>query len=470
MASFLRQLVASARIRNEEAGLDLCYVAHNIIVTSGPSSTWPQVAYRTPLKELLAFLDAKHGPDKWAVWEFRAEGTGYPDEEVRGRVWHYPWPDHHPPPFALLPLILASMRNWLKSGDAEGRVAVVHCKAGQGRSGTVSCSYLISEEGWNLEDAMARFTERRMRQGFGEGISIRSQRRWVGYVDRWARHGKFYLERQIEVVEIHCWGLRSGVTVAVSGYVEDGKVIKTVHQFRGEEQLTLRDEAKESNAFANVVFDVLGHKKSVSRRPSATAPGRASTPDGQTKAHEDLNCEREDGNGADVVFKPAPRVILPSNEIKIDCDHRGNSTLGGFSMTTSVAYVWFNAFFEGNGPESNGKPDDSGVFEIGWDAMDGIKGTTRKGARGFDRVAVVWKAAAPEGDEESRPTVVRQPNEGEIVPQAEPADWQGADSSVVSDQLPAGKNQAPIASRESPGPSNGQAKEEEKHGPPEDLA
>jgi len=128
----LRQIVASPRARHAEAGLDLCYVADNIVATSGPGASYPQVAYRNPLKDLVKFLDSKHG-DQWAIWEFRAEGTGYPDSEVYNRVRHYPWPDHHPPPFNLVPLIMASMRNWLKGGDAQGkdRVAVVTAKLGK---------------------------------------------------------------------------------------------------------------------------------------------------------------------------------------------------------------------------------------------------------------------------------------------------------------------------------------------------
>src|SRR5690242_21019320 len=79
---------------------------------------------------------------------------------------------------------MASMRNWLKA--KEGRVVVVHCKAGKGRSGTASCSYLVSEEGWPMEKALQRFTERRMRPGMGyKGVSIPSQLRWLTYVDRW---------------------------------------------------------------------------------------------------------------------------------------------------------------------------------------------------------------------------------------------------------------------------------------------
>jgi protein-tyrosine phosphatase len=181
-----------------------------VIATSGPSGTYPQRAYRNPLDSLVKFLDSKHGED-WAIWEFRAEGTGYPDSEVYNRVYHYPFPDHHPPPFALIPNIMASMRNWLH--EKEGRVVVVHCKAGKGRSGTASCSYLISEEGWAIHKALNRFTERRMRPNMGKGVSIPSQLRWIGYVDRWAKHGKLYVERQVEVMEVHCWGLRDGVKI-----------------------------------------------------------------------------------------------------------------------------------------------------------------------------------------------------------------------------------------------------------------
>jgi protein-tyrosine phosphatase len=83
------------------------------------------MAYRNPLDQLVKFLDSKHGKD-WAIWEFRAEGTGYPDKEVYDRIWHYPWPDHHPPPFSLIPNIVASMRNWLDGN--KDRVVVVHCK------------------------------------------------------------------------------------------------------------------------------------------------------------------------------------------------------------------------------------------------------------------------------------------------------------------------------------------------------
>lgn len=403
-----------------------------VIATSGPSGTYPQRAYRNPLDALVKFLDAKHGDD-WAIWEFRAEGTGYPDSEVYNRVYHYPFPDHHPPPFALIPNIMASMRNWLHEKD--GRVVVVHCKAGKGRSGTASCSYLISEEGWPVHKALSRFTERRMRPNMGKGVSIPSQLRWIGYVDRWAKHGKLYVERQVEILEVHCWGLRDGVKIQVEGFVEDGKLIKKFHTFTKDEIEVVRGEVK-TTGMAQAVQEVMyknGFGPSTSKKdlhtphhdPDSPGPSAADPPEHLDGAATSAKASQESlplGTG-DVVFRPRTRVVLPTNDINIDVERR-NKAAFDLTMVTAVAHVWFNAYFESNGPEQNGNADESGIFEIEWEAMDGIKGSSRKGTQAFERIAVVWRAL---NADEGRPgIIITEPKAGEEVQQSGPADWRGA--------------------------------------------
>lgn len=400
-----------------------------VIATSGPSGTYPQRAYRNPLDSLVKFLDSKHGDD-WAIWEFRAEGTGYPDSEVYNRVYHYPFPDHHPPPFALIPNIMASMRNWLH--EKEGRVVVVHCKAGKGRSGTASCSYLISEEGWPVEKALQRFTERRMRPNMGKGVSIPSQLRWIGYVDRWGKHGKIYVERQVEILEVHCWGLRDGVKIQIEGFVEDGKRIKRFHTFTQAEREIVRGEVK-TTTMAQAVQEVM-YKNGLGL-PASKASSAKDKAEEKTESHGDAfkranqasldgtaGSKEEEVTDGDVVFRPSNRVVLPTNDINLDVERR-NKAAFDVTMVTAVAHVWFNTFFEGNGPEQNGIPDDSGVFEISWEAMDGIKGSSRKGTQAFEKIAVVWKALPYEGGKPG--VVITEPKEGEEVKQSSPADWKG---------------------------------------------
>lgn len=417
MASILRQIVAGPRQKHPEAGLDLCYVTDNIIATSGPSSTFPQKAYRNPTDALVKYLDYKHDTH-WAIWEFRAEGTGYPDTEVYGRIRHYPWPDHHPPPFALIPNIMASMRDWLKGPDTKvGRVVVVHCKAGKGRSGTAACSYLISEEGWTVEDALFRFTTRRMRSGFGAGVSIPSQLRWIRYVDCWTKHRKLYVERRVEVVEVHAWGLRDGVKVAVEGYIDEGRTIKSFHTFHRHERIIVEGTDPTSA--------ISPSSNSESSLPLSENKSQYSDPQRQNT----LNSLEAGGNA--VVFRPSHPIILPTNDINIDLERR-NKAAYGWTMVTSVAHVWFNTFFEGQGPENNGNAASDGVFEITWDAMDGIKGSARKGTKALDKLAVVWRAVDGAKGVPKLTQIITEPREGEPVPETKAADWKSAQHSNLT--------------------------------------
>lgn len=348
---------------------------------------------------------------------------------------------------------MGSMRQWLKDKDAEGkgRVAVVHCKAGKGRSGTVSCSYLISEEGWTPEDAKQRFTERRMRPGFGAGISIPSQQRWIGYVDRWTKGGKTYVDRPIEITEIHVWGLRNGVKLSIEGFEDEGKVIKCFHTFQKTERHVIRGGIKKDHGFADVALEAMGKKKSgtdtaqqIKEASKAQKNADEASPDTPTSA---TSLDDELPTGGDVIFRPSKPVVVPTSDVNIDFERRNKSKYGGFTMVTSVAHVWFNAYFEGNGPESaSHEANDSGVFAIEFDAMDGIKGSSRKGTRAFDKMSVVWKAMPPTRKKPS--IVVSEPGEGEEVKQARAADWRGADGKSEDAEKKLGLRTADQASAE----------------------
>lgn len=323
---------------------------------------------------------------------------------------------------------MASMRAWLTQKGKEGKhVAVVHCKAGKGRSGTVACSYLISQEGWRMEDALQRFTERRMRPGFGPGVSIPSQRRWVGYVNRWANAmDKKYVDRPVEILEIHVWGLRDGVKVAVEGYVDQGKKIKCFHLFRRSERIVMENGRGNSGSSTD----------SFSRQPpeiKAAAPAveTVTSPTSSAIVSESQQQKRSKKFCA-VLLRPSQPVILPSSDVNIDFERRTKATYTGWAMVTSVAHVWFNAYFEG------GHKYDSGVFECEWENLDGIKGTAQKGTKALDRVKVVWRyAAPPRVDEEKRKEEAPfpQPESGEPVPEGQPADWRGDNVTRVDDGM-----------------------------------
>ena len=84
---------------------------------------------------------------------------------------------------------------------------------------------------------------------------------------------------------------------------------------------------------------------------------------------------------------------------------------------TSLAHVWWNAWFEGG---FTGRK--SGQFEIEWEAMDGIKGSVRKGTKALDALVVKWRYK-----EDEMERVITEPAKGEPVPENPPADWRGED-------------------------------------------
>ena len=137
-----------------------------------------------------------------------------------------------------------------------------------------------------------------------------------------------------------------------------------------------------------------------------------------------------ENGGQSVIFRPKNRIAVPTSDICIDLEKRTRAPYS-WTMVTAVAHVWFNVFFEGTSPSSNGSPEapaQSGTFEIDWDAMDGLKGSSKKGTKALDKLAVVWRIP-----EESPAQVVKEPAPGEPVPEPEPADWKGAQATEVEE-------------------------------------
>ncbi|SPO28649.1 related to Phosphatidylinositol-3,4,5-trisphosphate 3-phosphatase PTEN [Ustilago trichophora] len=145
MTSIARRIVSGQKARFKDPlldlDLDLTYVTDHIIIMGFPASG-VQSLYRNKRSDVRRFLDKRHD-DLYRVYNFcPVTEKSYDAEEFYGRVSRFPFPDHHVPPLSLIPLFVADITEYLES-DPDA-TAVIHCKAGKGRSGTMTCCYLVS--------------------------------------------------------------------------------------------------------------------------------------------------------------------------------------------------------------------------------------------------------------------------------------------------------------------------------------
>jgi len=182
----IRGLVSKKKRRFQENGfdLDLSYITDRIIAMGFPSEKLEGL-YRNPMHEVQRFLESLH-QDHYKVYNLCSERR-YDHKKFHGRVWEFPFDDHNPCPLADIPKFCENVGAWLD--EHPENVAVIHCKAGKGRTGTIICCFLM----WcglcrTASEAMQLFAARRTRNN--KGVTLHSQRRYVRYYEEVLQNGE----------------------------------------------------------------------------------------------------------------------------------------------------------------------------------------------------------------------------------------------------------------------------------------
>ncbi len=179
----MKHVVSQQRKRYQEDGfdLDLSYVTSNIIAMGFPSEGAAGL-YRNSMPDVQEFF-AHYHRGTFKVYNLCSEKSYEASkfEATGGQVAAYPFDDHQPCPLDVLVDFCQDAMRYLE--ESPKHVVAIHCKGGKGRTGLMCCALLLWSGVCNsAEEAMLFYSNSRTHDG--RGVTGASQRRYVGYVER----------------------------------------------------------------------------------------------------------------------------------------------------------------------------------------------------------------------------------------------------------------------------------------------
>lgn len=188
-ANCIKRMVSQKKRRFETDlfDLDMAYITKRIIAMGFPSKGC-ETFYRNSMYDVSAFVDKYYFEDGAKVYNLCMEKERIYDKMCFNKINYkkdnlfpvglFPFRDHNPPSIKVILEFCVDICIYLIRKPKA--VALIHCKAGKGRTGLMIVCYLLFTQLCKTpEEAIAHFAK--MRTHDNKGITIPSQKRYVKY-------------------------------------------------------------------------------------------------------------------------------------------------------------------------------------------------------------------------------------------------------------------------------------------------
>lgn len=377
--------------------LDLAYVTPQIIALSMPVDTFIQSLYRMSTSKLVNFLNEKHG-SSWHIWNLQEHHEVRYDVNNIGNtgnnVTHIPTPDHKPLPLKTLIRTAEDIITFTASNSSH--IALIHCKCGKGRTGSVITAYLMLRFGMTYEQANREFTQKRIQFKIVNGISIKSQQIYLHYLERWMAEGRDP-------------ALLEPMTIQILKVVVRNPCVDFY-------DLSLKPLDSSTN--------ILGQSE-VGDPALLLSSSIHSFETASSFKNEDCDLPRSQTEWKLTITNDQMHVLTPIDSkfqypTDIWFNFVGYKQFANYKFPVAMAASSANVVFDLDAPlpstkpvvcgDSVGKQIPAGCFMRTWNDTDGFMGLPIRGMKGFDSIEIFWKRVDRDHESTSPMSVPRPPS------------------------------------------------------------
>eukprot|EP01087_Luapelamoeba_hula_P016849 TRINITY_DN5217_c0_g1_i2.p1 TRINITY_DN5217_c0_g1~~TRINITY_DN5217_c0_g1_i2.p1 ORF type:complete len:381 (-),score=66.21 TRINITY_DN5217_c0_g1_i2:104-1246(-) len=225
--------------------LDLSYINSKIVAMGFPSEGSESV-YRNPMPEVQRMLEMYH-KNHYKVYNLCSERS-YDHKKFHHRVVRSPFDDHNCPMFRDIWKFCEDVKDWLNEHNEN--IAVIHCKAGKGRTGLMICCWLLYIKDWERADDAMKFyaAARTFNQ---KGVTIPSQIRYIRYFEQCMRIGALPNAENVTLSHIILHGIPKNVPeIKLTINVVRENVLTPVFHLKRKVKDLLKEQSKQGDKYS----------------------------------------------------------------------------------------------------------------------------------------------------------------------------------------------------------------------------